>query len=168
MKKAITFDQLKEMGNKLSLRAEHEFRDSKTVVNGYEPFNILTNDENEFISHINKAMGNYKGIYISLNGGDNFGKWARQRFFPRKRKYDTKELTTLDKYYTIKVELKTVGEVYLVKHTSSRIKYSMWYPSKKYATMEEAQKVVDRYNKKYGPTKKYSVEEVNETTNMYV
>lgn len=165
MDKAISFDQLKEMDYKLHIQAYHDWKNKSLVVNGIEPINVYTNDEDEFM----RVWEDAKKLpmrYIGANWGDNFGKYARQKYFPRARKNQNKELVTVDEYYTIKVDSDRIGYgVYLGKHTARGMNY-YGAPYLKYPTKAKAQSLVNKFNKKY-PSRTYTVEKVNRPARLY-
>jgi hypothetical protein len=158
-KKAITFEQLVESGNKFCIEAFHDYDDKLKVEDGDVPFNKWYDSEEEFITDLTHSKGRYKFLYFTTNWGENFGKEMRKKYFPIKRKQKVRR--DVDEFYTIKVSIEDTGfqDMYLKKHTSRSTKMD-YVPYLKYLTEAEAQKVVNRYNKKYGPRKTYKVEKV--------
>lgn len=165
MKKAITFEQLQEMGYKLHVQAYHEWDNRSLVIDGLEPIDVYTNDEDEF----NRVMEQASKLpikYITANWGDNFAKRTRQRYFPRARRNQNKELISVDEYYTIKVNAESLGyEVYLGKHTARGMRY-YGDPYLKYPTKAKAESLVKKFNKKYS-SRTYSVEKINRPARLY-
>lgn len=162
MKKAITLEQLEELGNGITLVAQHRYDDSETVKNGYKPFTLKTLNDKELLKAYEDAKDNYGYITFRFDWrSEGLGTRARKRYFPRAKKNENKELQEVDHYYTISI--KELG--YLYEHTRRGTKY-VSTPYKKYATKKEAERVAKRYNKKYRHT--YEVERVDRKTNVYV
>jgi hypothetical protein len=159
-KKAITFEQLAEAGYSIGLTAYHDYGNKLKVENGAVPFDLRFKDEEEFINKLSQAKGKYKTLMIVPSyWSEEFGKEMRNKYFPRNKRQKVRR--DVNEFYTVKVSIKDSGykNMYLVKHTSRSTKMD-YVPYLKYLTEAEAQKVVDKFNKKYGPRKTYKVEKV--------
>ena len=154
--KAITVEQLAELGKGITIIAQHSW-DGKKVVEGYDNVKMTVYTEADFLE-LYKLKISYSTFIMRIGGSDNLAVNARKRFFPIVKK--EKQIIELDKYFTIYVE----GLGYLSKHTSRGLKYNS-FPKKQYATEKQAQKLVDKYNEKYG-SRTYTVEQINEPTRV--
>lgn len=157
MKKAITFEQLKDAGYGLRVTAY----DGDDRVFSEQFFT-----EEEVLSKYYEAKKKHSSVFISTYWGEYFGKRMRQLYFPRARKGHNKEMKVVEEFFTIGVRSDRHGDVYLARNGSTSFTYS-FEPYKKYLSEAKAQRLVDKYNKKY-PYRKYWVEKITSPTRMYV
>lgn len=160
IKKAITVEQLKELGHNLTLVVKESYSSE-------DELRIIATDTNKFIDQVEDYENSKKYIRFTFNYCDEkLGTKARKKFFPRVKKNQDKELRVLDKYFTIKVKGTIHGEIYLRKHTSRKTVFS-YTPYKVYAERKKAERLIKQYNKRYH-NRTYFVEEVNEPIKMFV
>jgi hypothetical protein len=157
-RKAITFEQLASTRYSIGLKGQQDT--DKDLKPEYPDFNEVFNDEDKFLKKLEESKGNYKYLYIDAGWDEHFGKHMRNKFFPRQRR--VKQRKTVDQFWSIKVSIQDTGykNMYLRKHTARATKMD-YVPYLKYETETAAQKVVDRYNEKYGPRNSYKVVKVD-------
>lgn len=163
-KKSLTVEQCVENGIRISVRTGYDYKNEQLEEKG-GPHSIYVETTEEFLQAIEELKEYVKGttvnVTVNISASENIMKWIRKRLFPKTKKEKT--LKTVDNYFTI--YLPDIGGYY-AKGTKSGYKYS-YKPYKKYETKKEAQKTVNRLNKKRGESFA-QVKQVDEKTQLYV
>jgi hypothetical protein len=162
--KALTIEQLNL--EHVTIIVKNTYYSDKTRREyGIEPFSKSVTSGQELIDAINECNELFKGT--SIRATVEFGympedkpKRLRKEYFSKTKK--EKLRVDLDKYYTILVEGR-----YLSKHTSRGYMYSFYSPQLKYATKNEAKKIVNKFESKY-PNREYEIKEINERVTLYI
>jgi hypothetical protein len=163
-KKSLTIEQLMEENVNIIVKNTY-YNEKMKQKFGIEPFSKSVTSEQELIDAINECNKLFKSTPIQATVEFDYmpedkPKRLRNKYFSKVKK--EKLRVELDKYYTILVEGR-----YLSKHTSRGYMYSFYSPQLKYATKNEAKKIVNKFENKY-PNREYEIEEINERVTLYI
>jgi len=158
IKKALTFEQLSEVGVGIVVTNTY----NKTDISNYVSERVTTKEE--LLSYVAECNERFKdvNVYATIEFRGmlkDSPKWIRKRYFPRVQKEKT--LIEVDKYYTIKIDYD-----YFVKRTRNGYRFSRT-PYLQYVDKKTAERRVKGLNKKYN-TDKYIVEEIKEKVKLFV